>query len=78
MSSSHVKSNSIVEVVKTKRQRCEEFLGEMLSVAFHTAPSGVQTSIATRRLSLIPSFHSTLNLQWSRREGLGEPEMHRH
>lgn len=49
----------IVEVVKTKRQRCEELPSEMLSMAFPTAPSGVQTRIAMRRLSLTPFFHDT-------------------
>lgn len=59
MSSSYVIFNGLVEAVKTKRQRCEELLSEMLSMAFPTAPCGVQTGIAKRRLSLIPFFHDT-------------------
>jgi hypothetical protein len=52
MSSSYVIFNSVVEVVKAKRQRCEELFHEMLSVAFHAAPSAVHTGID---FPLIPS-----------------------
>lgn len=62
MGSSHVRLNTVVEVVKTKRQRCEEAsLFEMLSVAFHTAPSGVQTGIAVRRALSTSVTHRVYN-----------------